>query len=453
MTFCAFAAAALLPRLMPLRSMACRLGWLAGSATLSLAGGTASAQLLDLPSGIPGYGASPWVTNGLPGYATGPRAAAAAARQQFYEPLGVRLGGFLLYPTASEAVGYDTNPEGQPNPAGSLAEATDASLLATSNWNRNAVAIFGGIDDHRYPQQSEQSTTDWTVAGGARYDLGRDQLVATYLHLNSHLTPRDLNIPQITEPEPYTADDFRLGYRAELARLTLTPVADFTEWRYANLIQNGLPLVLTYQSRNVATASLMLGYQLSDLHRLLVVARGVDTHFVQPLAGQPGFDSRGPDFLAGLDYDTGGVWHYRALMGYQARFYVSPAFSPFGGVTANAQLSWAPTGLTTLTASFLRAIEEDAATTTTVGYTLTHGGLVIDHEYSRNLLLEAHAVADQAAYQQGGGEATILGAGFAATWLLNRKMQATMSYDYNRRLSGGTSFIENVFLVHLRFAL
>ena len=109
--------------------------------------------------------------------------------------------------------------------------------------------------------------------------------------------------------------------------------------------------------------------------------------------------------------------------------------------------------LTTLTASFLRAIEEDAATTSTVGYTLTHGALVLDHEYARNILFQARGSADQAAYQQGGGQATILAGGLGVTWLLNRKMQATMSYDHTRRLSGSTSFSENVVLLHLHFAL
>ena len=420
---------------------------------LTVSAGEASGQLIDLPEGIPSAASGLALTAGVPGYETSPAVSAATRRERDYDPLRIRYHGFLIGSTLTEGLGYDSNPAGQPQAVGSLVETTEAAVRAASDWNRNAVTFFGGLDDHRYPQQPQQSTTNWTLATGGAYDIDRDQLTGSFLHLSSYLTPRDLNIPQITEPEPYSVNDLRLGYRAELSRLALTPTVDYALWRYDNLVQNGAPVVLTFQSRNVATASLTASYEVSTLRHLLLVTRAINTHYVQPIAGDPNRDSVGPDLLVGLNYGTGGVWRYRALIGYQARYYASSFLTPARGFTAEGDLVWTPSGLTKVTASFLRSLEENAASVSVVGYTLTHGRLVVDHEYRHDVLLQAHAEADRASYQQGGGQATILNAGVEGTWLLNRNMRATISYEYTDRLSGSTSFTENVVLVRLRLAL
>ncbi len=92
--------------LQQVRSMRSRtLLWGAG---LSLAAAipAAQAQLADrymldnyFPSGIPGYGAEPGTT-------------VLSRARPFYEPLGVRVGDFIIRPEVSESLGYNNNVTG-----------------------------------------------------------------------------------------------------------------------------------------------------------------------------------------------------------------------------------------------------------------------------------------------------------------------------------------------------
>ena len=70
--------------------------------------------------------------------------------------------------------------------------------------------------------------------------------------------------------------------------------------------------------------------------------------------------------------------------------------------------------MTTLTAAPTRGIE-DAAQEGIVGYTFTGARLVLDHEYRRDLLLQASAGMQRADFLQGGGQSTGITLGAGAT--------------------------------------
>ena len=112
--------------------------------------GTAKAQLVDryFPDGVPGYGAAAGVT-------------VRSRDRSATDPLGTRVGGWIVRPTIAEAVGFSDNALGTSNGvAGRRASAllqTSASLLAASQWSRNALGGFLSFDDTRYLSAASQS--------------------------------------------------------------------------------------------------------------------------------------------------------------------------------------------------------------------------------------------------------------------------------------------------------
>ena len=66
--------------------------------------------------------------------------------------------------------------------------------------------------------------------------------------------------------------------------------------------------------------------------------------------------------------------------------------------------------MTTVTATLTRSME-DAAQETVAGYTYTSARLVVDHEYLRNVLLQASVGVQRADFLQGGGHQTGFSAG------------------------------------------
>ena len=96
---------------------------------------------------------------------------------------------------------------------------------------------------------------------------------------------------------------------------------------------------------------------------------------------------------------------------------------------AEAALIWSPSGMTTVTATLTRSIE-DAAQEGIVGYTYTRARIVMDHEYLRNVLLQASASVQRADYLPAGGHANSFSLGAGASWLINRNLRLSATYDF-----------------------
>lgn len=400
-----------------------------------------TAQQIDqyLPGSVPGYQNEPGVT------------VASRLRPEYQAP-GIRAGDIIITPTLTEGIGYDSNAVGQPQARGSPFVRTQSSVSAQSDWSSNSVGFFASVDDHRYSQESEQDLTDWTLSAGGTYDFGHDQLTLGVAHLNLNQTTRDLGIPQITQPEPYTVDDVRIAYKTDFGRLSLQPAFDFSAWRFDNITQSGASLILNYQSRNTTTASLTARYELSSLHNLVVVIRNVDNDYVSPLPNQPSRNSTGLAVLAGLDYGTGGAWTYRALVGYEYRNFAATQFNTISAPIVEADATWTPTGRTTVTGSLAREIE-DSGQTSVAAYTLTQAKLAIDYEYLPNVLLNVQTEIQRATYQQNVAPQTLYDAGAGVTWLLNRNVRLGLTYHYWNHQSTSNNFTENVGLLQLRLGL
>jgi hypothetical protein len=305
------------------------------------------------------------------------------------------------------------------------------------------------VNDRQYLSDSRQSTTGWNAALGGFVDIGRHQAIFAYSHVAAAQTPRDLSAPQLRAPAPYTIDSAQAAFTWNGARVAVTPSVEYAQWRYANAVQGGVKLALTYQDRDVLSANLLARFQASEGRSVLVVLRGIDSRYLVPSPGQPGRSSTGVEALVGVEYAAGGVWRYRLLGGWQTRQYADRSVS---GPTLEASAIWQPTGLTTVTATALHTLTESALATT-LNYTLSQGRVTVDHELRRNVLLQFRADMGQAVYTGNAGTATLIGAGGSLTWLMNRRMRLVLSQDFVQRQPAATGFSEHITLLRLGFAL
>ena len=106
---------------------------------------------------------------GVPGYGTAPGVTVASRVRPDFDPPGVRVGSFLLRPQWAEGLGYDDNVFGSSGGGrGSWLVGTHPSLLIGSDWSRNSLGGYVGVDDLRYLDQPRQSQTNWTAVAGWR---------------------------------------------------------------------------------------------------------------------------------------------------------------------------------------------------------------------------------------------------------------------------------------------
>ena len=162
----------------------------------------------------------------------------------------------------------------------------------------------------------------------------------------------------------------------------------------------------------------------------MVVLRATNQHYTRTTPGQASPDSVGYQVLAGLDYDDNAMWRYRLLLGGETRRYASATFNTNNAFIAEGEVTWTPTGLTTVRGSLVRGIQ-DAAQEGVSGYTYTAGRLTIDHEYMRDILLRASVEIRQATFLQGGGRQWGYNVGAGIVWMVNRSVRISATQDFS----------------------
>ena len=380
-----------------------------------------------------------------------------------YTPLGVRVGDFTINPVASEGFGYDSNVNGLKDGPDSALLNTQASINVQSDWARDSLGGFLSVDNHHYLSEDSQDRTDWTASILGSYDIADDTLSGAYTHLNLNETAQDAGAVLTETPIPFTVDDVRLDYTiSDHGGFTFTPQVDYTAYRFSSNVVGGINQ--DYRDRDVIQGGVTTRYELSSLRDLVLVVRGTHISYTGEVSGVPDRDSNGAAVLVGIDYSAAGVFRYRALVGYQVRQYESAQYSNIAEPIVEASFTWTPSLVTTVTASARRDIQ-DAADDTIGGFTYTVGRIDIDHEYRRNILLNAHGqfqrvedashVSGLPSFLQSGGSETLYNGGVGATFLLNRLVRVSATFDYNTQHAdvGAASFNESIGLITVTFQL
>lgn len=314
-----------------------RAGWLL-LAGLSFAPHVAKAQLIMqyFPSDLPGY--SPDSTGSV-----------SLRSIIAHRHAGVRVGSFLLRPSASQQVGYNTNILGAPH-TGSALLTTAASLSATSDWSRHALGASLSVNNQAYTSLSAANYTDWAAAAGGSVNLGRDVLSLGYSHAVKHLSATDLGNFGIGYPVPYTTDDVRLGYRKNWARFVLIPSASYDYFSFGRSAgtRSTASRDTTSLSHQLEMQMLQGRFEFSQGNALVVILRGSEAQF---RAGQnivPTDYVSGGGFV-GVDLRSDSLLQYRLLVGGEHRQFTRGGGRAAQTPTAEADVLWMPDRLDTVT--------------------------------------------------------------------------------------------------------
>ncbi len=404
----------------------------------------------------------------VPGFGDQPGVTVTSRLRPDYAPIGIHIGGFTLLPELSETTGYDSNVTGTNQPHGSAVVNTDGDLRAFSNWGANSLGGELTVHNSDFLQQSNQSFTSWSASVGGTYDAGHDTLSVGYIHLNLIQTPRDLDVPQLDQPIAYRVDDVHLSYDKRFNRLSVQPGIEITSYRYDNGTVGGSRFNQDFRNRVMFVPNVVVSYELFPGSDIVFVMKDADAHYVNQTAGIPTLGFNDLSALGGISYDTGLV-KFRFLAGYETRHFVSQQYATISAPILEGSMTWTPTGLTTVTATAARYIQ-DSTSEATVGYTETALKLSVDHELYRNVLLNANVTYLTDTYPgSGSGSQSYYQLGGGVTWLINRNLQLVASYQYSNRQNNGSSvgfasspmsegafgnsYTENAFLLQLRVRL
>lgn len=366
---------------------------------------------------------------GVPGYRTEPGVTVASRLRPDADTTPIHAGGLLVTPRFEAAIGYDDNVLSGPTRRGSGLATSSGSLTIGSGWSRDAIGVFLSATNTQYFSQPAQDRTDGSAAAGGTLDFGRDKLTVAAAHVAGHEDRSDLTALASDRPVGYRLDDVRLSYTAAFDRLTIVPDVALSTWHYGDTTVLGQFARQAYRNRSMLNGGAAFRYEWAPLRRFVFVTRALTQHYASSQPGQPTLNSTGYQALLGVDYDDDSVWRLRLLVGGESRQFAAPQYRMHTAVVAEGELTWNPSGMTTIHATVTRTIE-DAAQEGVSGFAYTAGKLSVDHELCRDVLFDASFGVRHAAFLQGGNQSGV-GAGVGIVWLFNRHARLSATYTLN----------------------
>ena len=371
------------------------------------------------------------------------------------DPLGIRMGGFILYP--SLAVSEEYNDNIFTTDTGTIDDfitRITPKVSLKSNWNNHALNFFGGRDIARHLDNSAEDWEDFNVGTTGRLDVRRNtQIRARAEFQNRHVERSDPDDTGAAEPTEYDVYIGQLEGFQRFNRLNFTLGGSIERQDYDDDVATNND----DRDRNDIEVSLRAGYEIVPQYEAFVRTaysiREYDDGFDDAGLDR---DSEGYDVVAGVAVDFGGILFGDFFAGYMSRDYDDILLNSIDGPTVGAEITWNVTPLTTFIGTIKREILEstsgDGMGSFASGRFYTEVGVSAQHELLRNLLLGADISYSNDDYEGIDREDNVFKLGLNANYMMHRNLYLRGGYKLNIRESdvAGADYVENVVFVRLQ---
>lgn len=378
-------------------------------------------------------------------------------------PLGIGLGGFLLFPQLDLGVEMNDNIfAAATNETDDTILHAGASARLASQWSRHALNFFGGVSSRTFSDNGDDDAVDWRLGADGRLDVIRD----TYIRGNAgfgHTTESRFsgNGPAtLAQPIEFDYVDAGAEIVHDVNRLRTSLGFSYGTFDYQDgRLVGGAPFEQDDRDNDVLDITGRADYAISPdtaifgkvSHRTRDYDLDSGTANGNPILDR---DSKGWRYLVGANFDLTSVVRGEVGLGYSSTKYDSPAFDDVNGLAASAEVDWFVTQLTTLTFDAGRETT-DSGITGAAGIDRVSYGVRADHELRRDIILTGGVSLQQDDYQSidRNDDRNRFDAG--VDWYANRAMKIGASYERFEQNSDGINrdrdYTANVFMLKASF--
>lgn len=380
------------------------------------------------------------------------------ARPQ-YDPLGQRIGAFILFPELVVQEQYESNIFFTPNnEEDDFITRIMPELTLRSDWNNHLLQFETGGDFGFYADNSDEDYQDYFFGTSGRVDIRRStqlRLQARYSRDHeSRESPDDADAVaggRVAE-EPTEIDIYSAGaaLRHDFGRINATVGGDFERLSYDDPKAIGGGTINEHErDRNIYETLLRVGYQIQPQYEAFVQG-SYNKREYDGLDDGVDRDSDGYGVAVGMEIDFGGVVFGEFFAGYRYQDYDDPTLSSLSGIGGGGNITWNVTQLTTIEGTLSGDVRETTQTGAS-GRQVATGEVSVDHELRRNILLGANLIGTRDDYEGIDRTDWIYGAGADATYLINRYLRAGVGYEFTKRDAeeANDDFTNHVFLIRV----
>ncbi len=358
-----------------------------------------------------------------------------------YDPKGIPLGGFRLYPQLNVDTAFDDNVFRLPNGQSDWYVRESPVVRVQSEWEQHFVEIFGGVDNYNYGRFSSLDLTDWNVGGAGRYDIMRGAAIAvngTYGEYHEPLYSPNTVGNQIS-PSKFHKGHAEISGSYQPNRIGVSGGFTFDRLTYdsASLLGGGL-LDNVDRNENEYQAYIRSFYDFSPGYtgfvKVTYDSRAFDQYF-----DRSGFHRSSIVFniACGVDLEISNLIYGEVFAGYLEQHYAQNLPNPLNniaGLDFGGKLNWYPTELLTVHLSADHLVSD--VILSGVSASLDDAAkLSAECELGYNVIAQAYGGYTHSRLQGSSRSDDYPSAGVNVRYLMNEYLSANVSYDYGERSS------------------
>ena len=379
-----------------------------------------------------------------------------------YEPVGGRIGSFLLYPSAEARIEYDDNILALPDGGADDVEVTvRGAARIESQWQRHSLEASAYVQQNFHGRLTSEDAMEGGARVNGRLDIDRDTSARLVASIDS-LAENRANITSVREalrPTRFRRADALLSLAHDFGAFQLTGDAQILVLDFDDVPAIGGGVVEqgfrnSVYMRSAVTAAVEISPRVSGLLR-----GQVDRLSFTEDSGEPDpfdRDTTGYALEAGVRLELDNLLFGEIRAGVLHREVDDPTGDGLTGVSFGANLTWSLTPLTTVSLFADRQVEEGGSQLVS-GNIRSQARVVVEHELLRNLILEGQAgFAQIDTIGQIDVSAQEYNLMVEATWRLDRNFRVFARADRFERFSDQDffrDFTRNRVMAGVRIAL
>lgn len=370
-----------------------------------------------------------------------------------YDPMGMRMGGFILSASAFGGETYESNVFAVHSGAQSdFATIIRPAFDIVSDWNTHAIGLHAEADVAQFSRFSTENVGDVILSGQGRLDIHTGQylqLVAGYQSLEAPRSQPDLlQAVQLAggtlakNPTDYSVSNAALSYVYSPGLVKVALDGGVINYQYTNTpTNNGGLAINSDQNRNEYTFATKVGYQYLPGYQIYLQAAGNAHQYDQSTDATPArLDRNSSGYAAalGVDFDVSAKITGTFFAGYRGQFFDDPRLSTIEGLYAGGSALWNVTDATSLRATLSRTID-DTVVIGSAGFWDTQASLAVEQQILETVLATGTISAISEDYKGSSLSNDIYDAKAALVWKLNPHLDLEPSAEWLHQDSNVTS--------------